>query len=316
MERVSYDIIIAGAGPGGLSCALYGTRAGLSVLVLDRGMPGGQMAMTEWIDNYPGFPDGVSGQELSEKMLAHAQRFGAEVAYGNISEFSGKRNDDCLFEISLDTGETTYAKAFVISTGAKPKVIGLPGETALLGRGVSYCAVCDGNFFKGKEVCVIGGGDSAVEEAVYLSKLCSKVTVVHRRDVLRAAQTAQDAAFTRKNIEFAYNSQIEDVVGDKMVEGVLVKDTITGEQRTIPCAGAFFYAGIIPQSDLVKGIVDMDEQNFIKTDENMETSFCGVYAIGDVRRPAYRQITSAVSDGTTAALHIDMAIHHQPDRWR
>lgn len=316
MEKESYDIIIIGAGPGGLSCALYGTRAGLSVLVLDRGMPGGQMAMTEWIDNYPGFPDGISGQEISEKMVAHAQRFGAEVGYGNVSEFTGSRNEDCMLEVALDTGEKAYCKAFVVGTGAKPKVIGLPGETRLLGRGVSYCAVCDGNFFKGKEVCVIGGGDSAVEEAVYLSKLCDKVTVVHRRDALRASIIAQQAAFSRKNIEFAYNSQIEDVVGDKSVEGVLVRDVVSGQQRTIPCAGAFFYAGILPQSDLVKGLVEMDEQGFIITDANMETTCCGVYAIGDVRRPAFRQITSAVSDGTTAALHIDMAIHHQPDRWR
>ena len=316
MEKDRYDIVVIGAGPGGLTCALYATRAGFCVAVLDRGLPGGQMAMTEWIDNYPGFPEGISGTELSERMVNQAKRFGTELSYGNVLEITSNKEEGCYFDIKLDSGDIIKGQTIVIGTGAKPRTLGLDGEKRLHGRGVSYCAICDGNFFKGQQVCVIGGGDSAVQEAVYLSKLCEKVTLVHRRDRLRASQTLQDAALSRDNIDFVYNSQILDVVGEVKTEGVQVKDLETGVEKVIPCTGVFFYVGIFPQSDIVKDKVKLDEQGFIMTDENMETSWPRVYAVGDVRRPSNRQITTAVADGTTAALAIDTAIHNQPDRWR
>jgi len=316
MQKEKYDVFIAGAGPGGLTCALYATRAGLCVAVVDRGMPGGQMAQTEWIDNYPGFPDGVSGPEISEKMMKGAQRFGAEVGYGNVVEVLEGETTDCPLTVKLDSGEEISANTFVLGTGARPRTLDLPGERRLMGRGVSYCAICDGNFFKDKEACVIGGGDSAVQEAVYLSKLCSKVTIVHRRDEFRASKSLQEAAERAKNVEIAMNSQIIDVVGEDKAQGVKVKDIKTKEERVIPCEGVFFYVGIIPQSDVLRDKVDMDDLGFVITDQNMETSWQHVYAVGDVRRPSFRQITCAVSDGTTAALAIDTAIHNVPDRWR
>lgn len=313
MEKEQYDLIIVGSGPGSMSCALYATRAGFSVLMLDRGMPGGQMAMTEWVDNYPGFPDGVSGQELSERMLKHAQRFGAEQAYGNVAKIED-RGEDCLFRVHLDSGEVLKSDIIVVATGAQPRKLDLDGEKRLEGRGVSYCAICDGNFFKGKTVAVIGGGDAAVEEATYLSNLVERVVLVHRRDELRASRIAQDILEKRENVEIAWNSQIMNVLGKEKVEGVLVRDVNTDEKRVIDCEGVFFYVGIVPITDFVKNLVELDDQGFIVTNENMETSVCGIYAVGDVRRPLYRQIGTAVSDGIVAALNIDIAMHRKPPR--
>lgn len=315
MEKEKYDVAIIGGGPGGLTCALYATRAGLTTVALERGMPGGQMAMTERIDNYPGFPDGVAGMVLGELMAAQAKRFGAEIAYANVNSVSPERDPDGLLKVNYDDG-AVRAKAVVIATGAMAKKLGIPGEGELLGRGVSYCAVCDGNFFEGREVCVIGGGDAAVEEAIYLSKLASKVTIVHRRDRLRAKQAVQDAAGAKSNIVFAWNSRILSVVGEDGVTGVKVKDVVSGGERIIPCSGVFFYVGVIPMSEFVAGIVELDENEFIKTNDDMETSAPGIYAVGDVRRPRNRQVSAAVGDGTAAALAIDRVLNEQPDRWR
>ncbi len=313
MEKKEYDLIIVGSGPGALSCAMYATRAGFSVLTLDRGMPGGQMAMTEWVDNYPGFPEGISGQELTERMLKHAQRFGAEQAYGNVAKIED-RGEDCFFNVHTDSGEVLKSSMVVIATGAQPRSLGLEGEKRLNGRGVSYCAICDGNFFKGKTVAVIGGGDAAVEEATYLSNIVDKVVLVHRRDELRASQVAQDVMTARENIEIAWNSQIENVLGDEKVEGIRIRNTKTDEKKVIDCEGVFFYVGIVPITEFVKDLVELDAQGFIVTNENMETSVCGIYAIGDVRRPMYRQIGTAVSDGIVAALNMDVAMHKKPPR--
>lgn len=315
MEKEKYDVAIIGGGPGGLTCALYATRAGLTTVALERGMPGGQMAMTERIDNYPGFPDGVAGMVLGELMAAQAKRFGAEIAYANVNSVSPERDPDGLLKVNFDDG-AVHAKAVVIATGAMAKKLGIPGEGELLGRGVSYCAVCDGNFFEGREVCVIGGGDAAVEEAIYLSKLASKVTIVHRRDRLRAKQAVYDAASAKSNIVFAWNSRILSVVGEDGVTGVKVKDVVSGEERIIPCSGVFFYVGVIPMSEFVAGVVELDENGFIKTNDDMETSAPGIYAVGDVRRPRNRQVSAAVGDGTAAALAIDRVLNEQPDRWR
>ncbi len=316
MEKDTYDVIIAGAGPAGLTCALYCARAGLSVVCLDRGMFGGQMTTTEWIDNYPGFPEGIGGNELGEIMMKQAQRFGAEVTYGNISSVPSGRDAEGIINVNTDDG-ILKCRAFVIATGAAPRELGVPGESDLRGRGVSYCAVCDGFFFKDHEVCVVGGGDAAVEEAVYLSNLCKKVTIIHRRDRLRAAKAAEDSARSRSNIEFAFNSQVLEVLGNESgVTGVRVADVESKSEREIPCTGIFFYVGILPATDTFKDIVKTDDRGFIVTNEDMETSVEGIYAAGDVRRPKNRQVSTAVGDGATAALSIERILNEQPDRFR
>ncbi|HOO57134.1 MAG TPA: thioredoxin-disulfide reductase [bacterium] len=316
MEKEKYDVVIIGAGPGGLTCGLYCSRAGLSVLVLDRGMPGGQMAMTEWVDNYPGFPDGMAGADLGELMNRQAQKFGAEVTYGNVTGIDCDKSQEYPVTISHDDG-TISAGAAVIATGANPRELGVPGEKEFRGRGVSYCAVCDGNFFQDQEVCVIGGGDSAVEEATYLSKLCKKVTIIHRRDKFRAKKASSDVALSKPNIEVAWNTTVLEVKGgDSGVTGIKVKDVITGEEKVIPCTGAFFYVGINPLSEFIRGKLQTDDHGFIITDDEMQTSLEYVYAIGDVRRPRYRQISTAVGDGTVASLSIERKFNEQPDIWR
>ncbi|MFA6448570.1 MAG: thioredoxin-disulfide reductase [bacterium] len=313
MEKERYDVIVAGAGPGGMACALYAARAGFSVVAIDQGAPGGQMTMTEKIDNYPGFPDGVDGNELAELMLKQTQRFGAEIAYGFITGVEKK--DDGNIIVKLDE-ESVSCRAFVIATGAAPKELGVPGESKLRGRGVSYCAVCDGFFFKGQQVCVIGGGDAAVEEAVYLSNLCAKVTVIHRRDKLRAAKHAIDAALAHENIEFALNTKVLAVNGADGVESLRVADAVSGAERDIPCTGVFMYVGVNPISEFVRGAIEIDDYGFIKTSDEMETNIKGIYAVGDVRRPRNRQVATAVSDGATAALSIERVLNQQPDRFR
>ena len=315
MEKEQYDVIIVGAGPAGLTCALYSARAGLSVACIDRGMFGGQMATTELIDNYPGFPEGIGGVELGELMMKQAQRFGAEVTYGNITSVSDGRGDDGMIIINTDDKQLK-CRAFVVATGAAPRELGIHGEKEFRGRGVSYCAVCDGFFFKGHDVCVVGGGDAAVEEAIYLSNLCRKVTIIHRRDRLRAAKASENAARARENIEFLFNSQILKVLGDNDVSGVHIADTNTGAERNIPCTGIFFYVGILPQYEIVKDIVKLNNNGFIITNDDMETSVEGIYAAGDVRRPRNRQVSTAVGDGATAALSIERVLNEQPDRWR
>ncbi len=315
MEKERYDVVIAGSGPAGLTCALYCARAGFSVAALDRGMAGGQLAMTEWIDNYPGFPEGIGGAALGELMNNQALRFGAEVTYGNVTRVSGGRGADGLITLNLDDGKLA-CRAFVIATGATPRELGVPGERELLGRGVSYCAVCDGFFFKGQSVCVIGGGDAAVEEAVYLSKLCSKVTVIHRRARLRAARAAENAARAKYNIEFAFNTRVVEVLGKDGVTGVRAANSVTGDEHEIPCTGVFFYVGINPKTEIAADLVALDEYGFIVTNAEMETNVPGIYAIGDVRRPRNRQVATAVGDGATAALSIERTLNEQPDRWR
>ncbi len=313
-KQEQYDVVIIGSGPAGLTCALYCARAGLSAVILDRGMQGGQMSMTEWIDNYPGFHEGVEGSKLGELMFEHAKRFGAESTYATVERIVGKDSDGIL-TVETDMGPLK-ARAVVAATGAAPAELGAPGESELRGRGVSYCAVCDGNFFQGQDVCVIGGGDAAVEEASYLAKLCRKVYIVHRRDKLRAAKAAQDAASSKDNIEFALNSIPTAILGDTEVKALRVKDAATGEERDLPCSGVFVYVGIKPATDFARGALDLDENGFIVTDNEMRTSMDGVCAAGDARRPRNRQVVTACADGATAALTIERILNEQPDRWR
>lgn len=294
-EIKEYDVVIVGAGPAGMTAAVYASRANLSTIMIERGMPGGQMANTADVENFPGF-DLITGPDLSTKMFNHAQKFGAEYAYGDIKSVT--LDGDMKI---IDLGEKQLkAKALIIATGAEYKKIGVPGEQELGGRGVSYCAVCDGAFFKQKRLIVIGGGDSAVEEGVYLTKFADKVTIVHRRDKLRAQKILQDRAFKNEKVDFIWNSTLKSINGDTKVSSVTLVDN-DGVESTVPTDGVFVYIGMQP---LTKPFLDLgitDEVGYIITNDEMETSIPGIYAAGDVRVKKLRQIVTATGDGSIAA---------------
>jgi thioredoxin reductase (NADPH) len=296
-EEKIYDVIIAGAGPAGMTAAVYTSRANLSTLMIERGMPGGQMANTEDVENYPGF-ESILGPELSTKMFDHAKKFGAEYAYGDIKEIID--NGDVKTVVA---GSKQYkAYSVIISAGAEYKKVGVPGEKELSGRGVSYCAVCDGAFFKQKELYVIGGGDSAVEEGVYLTRFASKVTIVHRRDELRAQKILQDRAFANEKIDFIWNHTIKSINDkDGKVGSVTLVSTQNGEEQELPADGVFIYIGMIPLSKPFSNLGITNENGYIETNELMETKVPGIFAAGDIREKTLRQIVTATGDGSIAA---------------
>lgn len=302
MENVEkiYDVIIVGAGPGGLTAALYASRANLSTLIIERGVPGGQMMNTAEVENYSGFSS-IMGPELSENMYQGAKRFGAEHIYGDIKEIIDGREYKTLI-----SGKKEYkAKAVIIATGAEHRKLGADGEEQYNGRGVSYCAVCDGAFFRNKHLMVIGGGDSAVEEGTYLTQFADKVTIVHRRDELRAQKILQERAFKNEKVDFIWNATVETIFGDDMkVTGIKLKDTITGEFSDAPTDGVFIYVGILPNSEQFRNLGITDEEGWIKTNERMETEIPGIFAVGDVRLTPLRQIATAVGDGSLAGDNV------------
>lgn len=291
-----YDVIVIGAGPGGMTAALYASRANLSVLMLDRGIYGGQMNNTAEVENYPGYQS-ILGPKLGEKMYASATQFGAEFTYGTVKKVENKGK---LKHVITD--ETDYlAKAVIIATGAEHRHLNVPGEDKYSGKGVSYCAVCDGAFFKNREVAVIGGGDSAVEEGIYLAQLASKVTIVHRRDQLRAQKILQKRAFANDKIHFVWNAQTQAIEGDdQQIKRVRYRDKITGETKYLPAAGVFIYVGILPMTEAFQDLGILDDAGWIPTDELMATKVPGIYAIGDVRAKHLRQIANAVGEGAQA----------------
>lgn len=296
MERI-YDVIIIGGGPAGYTAALYASRAGLDTLVIEKMGPGGQMALTDIIDNYPGFEEGIDGISLGMKMQAGAERFGAVTEYAEVTslELSGK----------IKTIETTSGKfltrTLIIATGADPRKLGIDGEEALVGRGLHYCAHCDGRFYKGKTVMVVGGGNSAASDALYLSHLCEKVIVVHRRDTLRATKIYHEPLMSAPNVEFMWNSAIEDYIVDKRIVGAKVKNLQSGEVREVNFDGLFVSIGRKPATNLFADQLVLDEGGYIIADESTKTSIEGVYAAGDVRTKTLRQVVTAVSDGAIAA---------------
>ncbi len=290
-----YDVIVIGAGPGGLTAGLYASRANLSVLILDRGIYGGQMNNTAEVENYPGFKS-ILGPDLAEKMYQGATQFGAEYAYGSVEKV--EVNGD-LKQVITDS-ETYEAPVVIIATGSQYRKLGVEGEVEYAGRGVSYCAVCDGAFFKDQPLAVIGGGDSAVEEGGYLAKLASNVNIIHRRDQLRAQKILQERAFANDKIDFTWDT-VTKINGDgQKVTSVSTHNKKTGEDGELKVNGVFIYVGVIPLSEPFKELGITDEQGWIKTDELMQTSLPGVYAIGDVRAKELRQITTAVGDGSIA----------------
>lgn len=296
-EEKIYDVIIAGAGPAGLTAAVYTSRAALSTLMIERGIPGGQMANTEEVENYPGFGH-ILGPDLSNKMFEHAKKFGAEYAYGDVTEII----DEEEYKIVKAGSKEYKARAVIISTGAEWKKLGVPGESELGGRGVSYCAVCDGAFFKGKDLIVVGGGDSAVEEGVYLTRFANKVTIVHRRDQLRAQKILQQRAFENEKVDFIWNHTVKEIHEvDGKVGKVTLVNTQTGEETEKEIDGVFIYIGMIPLSKPFEKLGITNENGYIVTNEQMETSVPGIFAAGDVREKTLRQIVTATGDGSIAA---------------
>lgn len=297
----TFDVAIIGAGPAGLTAAIYCGRARMQCVLFERMMPGGQAATTDVIENYPGFPEGITGPELMARMEAQARRFGSEI---RLAEVTGVEQEDRLFRVQ--TGEEdVLARTVIIATGSKEKPLGVPGEAEFRGRGVSYCATCDGAFYKDKKVAVVGGGDSAIAEALFLTRFASEVVVVHRRDRLRAAASLQEKAMANPRIRFVWNKTVTGIYGGDRVEYVALKDTRTGEETRLEVSGVFVYAGLVPNSDFVRGKVATDDAGYILTDETLQTSWRGVFAAGDVRKKMARQVATAVGDGALAAMSVE-----------
>ena len=297
MNRPVYDMAIIGGGPGGYTAALYAARAGMSVVVLEKLSAGGQMAQTQQIDNYPGFPDGVDGFELAELMQNQAHRFGAETEYAEVYSLDLQAQPRL---IKTSEGQF-HARTVVIATGAGPRELGLPMEKALVGRGVAYCAACDGMFYRNKTVVVVGGGNSAAADALLLSRIAKKVILVHRRDTLRATKVYHAPLMNAENVEFLWNSAVTQLDADGRLQAVVVKNLVSGEESRVECDGIFISVGRNPASGLVKDQLELDAAGYILAGESTETSIPGIYAVGDVRTKQLRQIVTAVSDGAMAA---------------
>lgn len=302
-ERHVYDMVVIGGGPGGYTAALYAVRAGLDTVVLEKLSAGGQLALTHQIDNYPGFVEGIGGFELAQQMQQQAERFGAETR--NVEVYSVDWRAEPK---RIETSEGVfYGRTVVLSTEANPRELGLPKEGELLGRGVAYCASCDGMFYRGKTVAVVGGGNTAAEDALLLSRIARKVIVVHRRDTLKATKIYHEPLMTAPNVEFRWNSTVTELLHDERLTGLRLKNGKTGEESTLECDGVFVSIGRKPASELAQGWLELDESGYVKADESTETSVPGVYAVGDVRTKALRQVVTAVADG---AMAVHMAEHY------
>lgn len=294
----NYDLIIIGGGPAGMTAGIYGARASLKTLIVERGMPGGQAATTFDIANYPGFPGGISGPDLAMKMYEQTMEHGAEYVSGEITSME---LEGAVKKIVVNDEEYT-SKTVILATGAEPRKLGAPGEERLRGRGVSYCATCDGAFYKDKKVIVVGGGDAAVEEGLYLTRFASSVTIVHRRGELRAHATAQQKAFANPKINFIWHTEVIEIIGDEVVEGVKLKNRETGAESVMPCDGVFIYVGQNPMTELFPAKLNLSQEGYLITDEYLRTNIPGVYGAGDVRKTVLRQLVTAVADGAVAAV--------------
>jgi thioredoxin reductase (NADPH) len=294
------DLVIIGSGPAGLTAAIYAARANLSPLLIEGWQSGGQLTTTTEVENYPGFAKGIMGPELMKEMRAQAGRFGTEFLTGDVSAVSFNKNLPLI--LTIDGERTVEAKTAIIATGASAIPIGLPNEKRLTGHGVSTCATCDGFFFRGKELIVVGGGDSAMEEATFLTKFAMKVSIVHRRDKLRASKIMQDRAMKNEKVSFIWNAVVEDILGHEVVTGVRLKNIVTGKTSAVPCAGVFVAIGHRPNTALFAGQIDMDEKGYIRTHTGTATSIPGVFAAGDVQDSRYRQAVTAAGSGCMAAI--------------
>ncbi len=293
-----YDVVIIGGGPAGLTAGIYTGRANLKTLIVEKGLPGGQIAQTEEVENYPGFPEPISGPELSQRMVQQAQRFGAQIVMDEVQKLE-KTPEGFL----VKGYERSYpARAVILATGANPKKLGVPGEEKFYGRGVSTCDSCDGFFYRGKEVVVVGGGDAAVEEGLFLTKFASKVTLVHRRDVLRANKTAQARAFANPKMQFIWDTVVEEILGQETVTGVRLRNLKTGAVQDYPTDGVFIFIGHEPNTAFLQGFVALRPDGYVEVRDEIFTSVPGVFAAGDVADPIYRQLSTSVGAGTRAAM--------------
>jgi thioredoxin reductase (NADPH) len=298
-----YDVVIVGAGPAGLTAGIYCARGRLKTVILERNMAGGQIALTELVENFPGFPEGISGFDLADKMKRQAVQFGAE-----LREIDGVNSiaasADACYSVATDQG-TVLGRTLILAPGVEARRSGIPGEAEFIGRGVSWCATCDGALYRGRTVAVVGGGDSAVEEGLFLTKFADKVYLVHRRHQLRAAEIAQERAFANPKFEFVWDSVPKRIVGDQLVEALEVEDVKTHERRSLPVNGVFFYIGQIPNTGFLKGFVDLDESGYIVTDGLLCTGQPGVFACGDAHANPLKQIAMAIGEGALAAVHAE-----------
>ncbi len=307
-----FEVIIVGGGPAGLCAALYAGRGLLRSVLLERGVPGGELLNTEWIDDYPGF-EHILGRQLADLMTAHAVKFGAEIRQDTVESIT--RRDDGIFEVATALGRVYEAPAVILTAGGTPLKLGVPGELEYAGRGVSYCAVCDGAFFKGDIVAVIGGGDAAVEEADYLTRYASKVYVIHRRDKFRASKILQERLFANPKIEVLWNKQVREFVGGPTgLQSIALVDSFTGDESTLAATGAFIFIGFKPNTGLVKQHAEHDPSGYLITDDRMMTSIPGLFSAGDVRSQLTRQITTAVGDATTAAIAVEKYLTDRKSR--
>lgn len=296
-----FDVIIIGAGPAGLTAGIYCARARLKTLIIEKALVGGMVGTTNHIENYPGFPDGVNGIELVQRMEEQARRLGVIIYYGDVLKVA----NSTMIEIE---GKKLSCKAIIIAAGTEMKKLGVPGEDALRGRGVSYCATCDGPFYKDKNIAVVGGGNAAVEEALYLTRFAKKVSIIHRRDKLRADKILAERAMNNPNIFILWNSVIESINGEKRVENITIKNVQTKVKTTIPLDGVFIYVGMKPDADFIRLKLKTDKDGFIKVNANMETSIPGIFACGDITQKPLRQVITAASDGAIAANSARMFI--------
>jgi thioredoxin reductase (NADPH) len=307
--KPDYDIIIVGGGPGGLTAGMYGSRANLKTVAIEKYLPGGQIAATEEVEDYPGF-EHILGSELAAKFESHARKFGLEIISDEVEEIYQDGGNHVV-----KTAESSYtARTVIIATGGSPNRLKVPGEKEFAGKGVSYCAICDGAFFRDQVIVVVGGGDAAVEEGLFLTKYGSKVILVHRRDKLRAAKVIQERAFKNPKMEFIWDSVVESVEGEKKVTQINVKNVKTGVTSKVDCGAVFVFVGFVPNSRLTREPLKLDDSGYILTDENMATSIPGIFACGDVRHQLVRQITNAVGDATTAAMAASRYIEAQEDK--
>ncbi len=313
MQQAQYQLIIVGGGPAGLTAGLYAARGRLKVLLIEKGATGGQVLVTDWVDNYPGFTEGVSGFDLIDKMTAHADRFGLEKKFATIKSL---QLDGDVKTITLENGEIFTAKTIVLCTGAKPRQLDIPGEYEFKGRGVSYCATCDGPFYRNQEIAVVGGGNTAIQDALHLTKFATKVTVIHRRGELRATKILQEKAFCSQKIDFIWNTQVKEIRGDKNGVAELLLSHHGGEESILKVTGIFVLIGIAPNNELLPlDQLQTDKSGFIVTDEEMATTVPGVFAAGDIRSKRSRQIINAAGEGAVAELSAERYLGNQaPDQ--
>ena len=299
MSSKVWDVLIIGGGGAGLTAALYTSRALLSTVLFEKLTPGGQIALTDMVENYPGFPEGITGGEISQRMEEQAKRYGTEVVY---EEISGIVPSNGRFTVKTSGGQDFTSRSIILASGSSFRVLNVPKEKELTGRGVSYCATCDGAFFKDKELVVVGGGDSAMQEGIFLTRFATKLTVVHRRDKLRASPILQERAKQNPKMKFIWNTVVTDVLGDKKVEGVRLKDVNTNQVRDFKTDGVFVFVGHDPNTGFLKGLVALDEKGYVKTDNQLQTSVPGIFACGEVRVGAVKQLVSCAGEGCEAAL--------------